>query len=72
MTTRQSSSNIHPRLWWRLLLLVPIIATLWVPWYNHLDPTFIGIPFLYWYLLMWVPLSAVCSAVVYFKTRDLV
>ena len=72
MTTRQSSSNIHPRLWWRLLLLVPIIATPRVPWYNHLNPTFIGIPFLYWYLLMWVPLSAVCSAVVYFKTRDLV
>ena len=72
MTTRQSSSGIHPRLWWRLLLLVPIVATLWVPWYNRVDPTFIGIPFLYWYLLMWVPLSAVCSAVVYFKTRDLV
>ena len=72
MTTRQSSSGIHPRLWWRLLLLIPIIATLWVPWYNHLNPTFIGIPFLYLYLLMWVPLSAVCSAVVYFKTRDVV
>ncbi|MHB1616230.1 MAG: DUF3311 domain-containing protein [Metallibacterium sp.] len=71
MTTSQPSSGIHPRLWWRLLLLVPIVAVLWVPWYNHLDPRFIGIPFLYWYLLMWVPLSAVCSAVVYFKTRDL-
>lgn len=56
--------------WWWLLLLIPIVANLWVPWYNHMQPTFIGLPFFYWYLLLWAPLSAVISAFVYFKTRD--
>jgi hypothetical protein len=41
-----------------LLLLVPIIATLWVPIYNRLDPEIAGIPFFYWYQLLWVPLAA--------------
>lgn len=64
--------SFHARLWWRLLLIVPVIATLWVPWFAHLRPALFGIPFFYWYLMAWVPLSAVCSAVVYFKTRDLI
>ncbi|MGH8301417.1 MAG: DUF3311 domain-containing protein [Steroidobacteraceae bacterium] len=62
----------HPRLWWRLLLAVPVIAVLWVPWYARATPTLLGVPFFYWYLMAWVPGSAVCSGVVYLKTRDLV
>lgn len=72
MSSPQPSRGTDPRVWWRLLLLVPIVATLWVPWYNHVEPRLIGIPFMYWYLMLWVPLSAVSSAIVYFKTRDLV
>lgn len=64
--------RIHPRLWWRLLLIVPIVATLWVPAYVRIAPTLLGIPFFYWYLMAWVPASAICSGVVYYKTRDLV
>ena len=64
--------SVDPRRWWRLFLLVPVIATLWVPWFAHARPVLLGVPFFYWYLMAWVPLSALCSAVVYLKTRDLV
>jgi len=67
-----SGGRVHRRLWWRLLLAVPVIAVLWVPWYARATPTLLGVPFFYWYLMAWVPLSAVCSGVVYLKTRDLV
>ena len=60
------------RLWWRLLLAVPIIGVLWVPSYAHAAPALLGIPFFYWYLMAWVPASAICSGVVYYKTSDLV
>lgn len=68
-TSRVGSA--HRRLWWRLLLVVPVIATLWVPWFARTRPMLAGLPFFYWYLMAWVPLSALCSAVVYLKTRDL-
>lgn len=67
-----SRGRVHRRLWWRLLLAVPVIATLWVPWYTRAAPELLGVPFFYWYLLIWVPLSAACSGVVYLMTRDLV
>ena len=39
---------------WYWLLLLPLIGTL-VPWiYNTEDPRLIGIPFFYWYQLLWV------------------
>jgi len=66
------SGRIHPRYWWRLLLALPVIATLWVPAYARATPALLGVPFFYWYLMAWIPISAACSAVVYFKTRDLV
>ncbi len=57
---------------WRLLLLVPVVATLWVPWFSRLHPMLFGIPFFYWYLMAWVPAAAACTAIVYFKTRHLI
>ena len=71
-TSTSSGGRIHPRLWWRLLLAVPVVASLWVPWYARVTPELLGVPFFYWYLMAWVPVSALCSAVVYLKTRDLV
>jgi uncharacterized protein DUF3311 len=66
----QSGSERTPRRWgWYLLLIIPFIATLWVPFYNSLEPTFAGIPYFYWYQFLWVFISAVITAVVYFATR---
>jgi hypothetical protein len=49
---------------WYLLLLVPMIGTLIPPIYNTKDPTLIGIPFFYWYLLAWVPVTVVIMFIV--------
>ena len=52
-----------------LLLVIPLIGTLIPPIYNTKDPTLIGIPFFYWYLLAWVPISVACTAVFYRVSR---
>ncbi len=49
----------------RLLLLLPFVAMLWVSSYNSLTPTLGGIPFYYWYQLLWVVIAAVLTVVVY-------
>ena len=48
-----------------LLLIVPVIAQLWVPFYDRPLPELGGIPFFYWYQLAWVPLTAAALYVVY-------
>ena len=55
---------------WYLLLVVPMIGTLIPPIYNTKDPTLIGIPFFYWYLMAWVLVSVVIMAVVNRFTED--
>jgi hypothetical protein len=51
------------------LLAVPFIGTLWIPFYNSLEPSLGGIPFFYWYQLLWVIIGASINALVYFATR---
>ena len=48
-----------------LLLIVPFIALLWVPFYNRTLPALDGIPFFYWYQILWVALTALILFVVY-------
>jgi hypothetical protein len=55
----------RPVAWARLLLLIPFVAVLWVPFYNSLAPVWFGVPFFYWYQLLWVILGAVLVAIVY-------
>ena len=49
----------------RLLLLVPFVAVLWVPFYNRALPEIAGIPFFYWYQLLWIPFGALLIFPVY-------
>jgi hypothetical protein len=63
----RGNSN-HSRGWY-WLLLVPLVGTLIPTIYNQEDPTLIGIPFFYWYQLLWVPLSVVVTSIVYRRTR---
>jgi hypothetical protein len=51
--------------WLWLLLLFPYVGLLWVPFYNHVEPRLFGFPFFYWYQLMWVPISALLTWLVY-------
>jgi hypothetical protein len=48
-----------------VLLLAPFVALLWVSSYARMTPAFIGIPFFYWYQLMWVILSALMTGLAY-------
>ncbi len=52
-----------------LLLLLPLAATLWPPFYNKLAPTLWGFPFFYWFQFLWIPLSALITGFVYFATE---
>ncbi|MFG2112627.1 DUF3311 domain-containing protein [Streptomyces sp. NPDC048718] len=48
-----------------LLLVAPFVAMLWVGSYAKVDPTFIGIPFFYWYQMLWVLISTALTVIAY-------
>jgi hypothetical protein len=48
-----------------LLLLIPYFAMLWVPSYNRVFPMLAGIPFFYWYQMLWIVLGAAVMIPVY-------
>jgi Protein of unknown function (DUF3311) len=56
--------------WWYLLFVIQFVASLWVAFYNRVEPTWIGIPFFYWYQMLWVIVGAVLTAIVYFATDE--
>ncbi len=56
---------MHRWHWSRILLLIPFIAVLWVPFYDRAEPSLGGFPFFYWYQLLWVILSVGVIGVVY-------
>ena len=63
-----TSSGRRGRQWAYILLLIPLIATLWVPFYadpKQQMPAFYGVPFFYWYMFLWVIITAVLTAIVY-------
>ncbi len=63
MITRPERKN---RRWVRWLLILPFIVLLWPPFYNFRTPELIGIPFFYWFQLLWIIITAVLTATVYF------
>ncbi|MEU6388640.1 DUF3311 domain-containing protein [Streptomyces sp. NPDC046939] len=48
-----------------LCLVAPFVAMLWVSSYSKIDPTFIGIPFFYWYQMLWVLISTGLTMIAY-------
>ena len=52
--------------WWYLLFLIQLAVVIWPAFYNKIEPTFIGIPFFYWYQLLCVIIGAILTAIVYF------
>jgi hypothetical protein len=60
----------HPRRpWLRVLLLIPYVALLWLPFYNDIRPSLLGFPFFYWYQLLWVPLTSLLLYVAYWSFK---
>jgi Protein of unknown function (DUF3311) len=64
---RNGSSGGRSWVYW--LLIIPFIATLWVPFYNSIEPTWQGIPYFFWYQFLWIILGAGITAIVYFLTE---
>ena len=56
--------------WWYLLFVIQFVAVLWPPFYNSIEPSWAGIPFFYWYQLLWIIIGAVLTAIIYFATED--
>ena len=55
---------------WYILLLIPFVATLWMPFYASPDlPAWNGIPFFYWYMFLWIIISSVLTGVVYYFVK---
>jgi hypothetical protein len=39
-------------------LIVPYVAILWVPFFNRIEPSIAGVPFFYWYQMLWIAIGA--------------
>ncbi|MER7695187.1 MULTISPECIES: DUF3311 domain-containing protein [unclassified Streptomyces] len=48
-----------------ICLLAPFVAMLWVSSYARIEPKFIGIPFFYWYQMLWVVISTALTMIAY-------
>ncbi len=59
MRTRRRFRIIH------LLLAVPFFGLLWPPLYDRAEPQLAGIPFFYWYQLLWIFIGALVLVPVY-------
>jgi len=65
-----NDTDSKPGKWsWWYLLLVAQLAVLWPPFYNSAEPSWLGLPFFYWYQLLSVIICAVLTAIVYFATE---
>ncbi len=48
-----------------VLLASAFVGLLWVPSYAHLTPTLSGVPFFYWYSVLWLIINAICQVIAY-------
>jgi hypothetical protein len=53
---------------WNLLLLVPLLMLV-TPWFNSDQPRLGGVPFFYWFQLLFVVVGVACVWIVYLMTR---
>jgi hypothetical protein len=53
------------RYWPRLLLVIPFLLVVYVPFYNRIEPTLGDIPFFYWYQLAAILIGAAVAITVY-------
>ena len=54
---------------WNWLLVVPLIGVLIPAFYNKASPKLFGIPFFYWYQLLWIPITVAVTLAVFRAAR---
>lgn len=55
--------------WPLLLLLIPFVALLYVPFYAHATPKLGSIPFFIWYQFAWVIIGSALTGLVYWLRK---
>ncbi|MEW2501750.1 DUF3311 domain-containing protein [Amycolatopsis sp. CA-161197] len=53
---------------WNLLLIVPLLILV-TPLFNFDGPRLFGMPFFYWFQLVFVAAGVLCTGIVYWATR---
>lgn len=66
----EPAGRARRRRWWYLLFVLQFAAIAWPPLYNRIEPMWAGIPFFYWYQMLWIVIGAVLTAIVYFATES--
>jgi hypothetical protein len=61
----KSTTQGAPRRRLAWLLIIPLIAMVFPQLFDYREPEISGIPFFYWYLLLWIPLTAFLTWIVY-------
>jgi len=62
MDERRPRRKFHPVY---LFLVLPYLGMLYVPLFDRIEPKVLGIPFFYWYQMLWTILGAFCILPVY-------
>ena len=62
MDERKPRRKFHPVY---LFLVLPYVGMLYVPLFDRIEPKVLGIPFFYWYQMVWTILGAFCILPVY-------
>jgi membrane protein implicated in regulation of membrane protease activity len=52
-----------------ICVIVPFVAVLWVPLYDKATPEAGGIPFFFWWQLVWVAITAALMGLAYYVVR---
>ncbi|MET9022010.1 DUF3311 domain-containing protein [Actinopolymorpha sp. NPDC004070] len=52
-----------------VLLAAPFVGTLWSSSYARVEPRLGAFPFFYWYQILWIFLSALCTGAAYLLVR---
>lgn len=66
---QETHQHLRRRVATAVCLIAPVVALLGVPWYAHERPRLAGVPFFYWYQLLWVPGCSLGMLVAYLLTR---
>jgi hypothetical protein len=59
------AAEAHRRPWALLLLLLPLLAVVYPPLYDHDHPAFVGLPFFVWYQIIAVAFGGLVTGIVY-------
>ncbi|WP_218104029.1 DUF3311 domain-containing protein [Thermogemmatispora onikobensis] len=65
----EESLQRRGRLWPFALLLIPFLTAVCPALYNQVEPTLFGVPFFYWFQMLWIVVTAVVVGLVALLTE---